>query len=94
MPGKLGRDLPARPPQSVCRRKIPVAGTRLFPLELDETVVAPIELGQLLAQGLPLRNDVAKRWAILPLEPLEQRQSVLDLLEPCRRGFDGVSVAS
>ena len=40
-----------------------------------------------------LRNDIAKRRAIFPLEPLEQRQPVFDLLEPCRRGFDVVSVA-
>ena len=92
LPGEISRDVPARPGESLRRSQIPVAGARMLPLELDDALVVMLELGQLLAQRLALRDDVAKRRAILPLEPLQERQSVVDLLEPGRRGLDAVGI--
>ena len=45
------------------------------------------------AQRVAPRDHVGERRAVLALQPLEQREPLLDLLQPRRRGVDAVRVA-
>ena len=49
---------------------------------------------QLAPQRVAPRDDVGQRRPVLPLQPLEQRQPILDLLQPRRRRLDAVGVAA
>src|SRR5688500_7689143 len=46
------------------------------------------------AQRVARRNDVLEPAAVLPLETIQQRQALLDLLQPRRRGVHAVGVAA
>ena len=46
------------------------------------------------AEPRPGRDDVLQRRTVLPLQTLDQRQSILDLLKPPRRRIDVVGVAT
>ena len=51
-----------------------------------------VEVGQLAPQRVAPRDDVGERRPVLALQPLEQRQPLLDLLQPRRRRLDAVGV--
>ena len=68
------------------------AGRGDLPLELDAPFVAAREVGALTLERVAARDDVGQGRAVLALEPLEQREALLDLLQPRRRGFDVVGV--
>ncbi len=33
-------------------------------------------------------NSLVQRWTVLPFQPLQQRQTLFNLLQPCRRGIN------
>ncbi len=52
-----------------------------------------LEVGQVPAQGVAPCARVGQRRPVLPLDPLEQREALLDLLQPRRRCIDAVAIA-
>ena len=55
---------------------------------------APVELGAARAARLGVLEHRGDRAAVLALEPVEQRQPLLDLVEPARRRVDALAVAA
>ncbi len=52
-----------------------------------------LEIGQFPAQGVALRACVGQRRPVLALDPLEQREALLHLLQPGRRCIDAIAIA-
>ncbi len=72
------------------RRDIDRARHGVFAFKFRDALVAAFEVGQLLSQRLASLDALAQRGTILPLQSLEQRKPVVHLLQPLRRGLDGV----
>jgi hypothetical protein len=50
-------------------------------LELDDAILAALEIGQLAAKNIAARHDIGQRRPVFPFQALEQRQPLLELLE-------------
>ena len=74
------------------RRGTPRAPRRSSRSSSRDPLVAALEIGQLAPQRVAPGDDLGQRRPVLALQPLEQRQPFLDLLQPRRRGLDAVGV--
>ena len=63
-------------------------------VELGGALGRVLDVVQLAAEVGCLGDDVGERRAVLLLQTLEQREAVLDLLEPRRRGVDVLRVGA
>jgi hypothetical protein len=69
-------------------------GTGQSPLQILRSLPRPREQVAFAGEVGPGVDDLLQRGAVLPLQPLEQRQPVLDLLQPRRRGVHAVGIAA
>src|SRR5262249_40272559 len=60
--------------------------------ELFEALIAARQIGELSTQSIAPRDHLRQRWPIFALQPLEQRQPLLHLLQALRRRIDSVGV--
>ena len=91
------RELGGRLARSSAERRAPRAGTRSRAAVCSRSSSAIrssplLESLEFLPQRIPSRDGIGQRRPVFPLEALEQRQPVLDLLQPRRRRFDAVGV--
>ncbi len=92
--GELVGDPPAGLAQHAGRLQVGVSRGLVVTLEHEETVITVLEIFDFLTERLALRDGIRERRTVLALDPFEQRQPLLDLLETLRRGFDAVGIPS
>ena len=93
-PREFHGDLAPGFPQNPCGLEVERASLGVRPLELSKALVAMLEVGHFPPEGVAPCARLGQRRSVLPLDSLEQREALLDLLQPARRGIDTVAITA